>query len=123
MSTISPGEGREPQSPSAVVPIAPLTTPEGAKQPAGGQPTPVPTQGLEPPPAEPLMEKRKPMFTLDSAPPTVTARLYLPGVLPNHEPFVFVMRLIFSETMQKKRDAFLQLAPKAQTEQEDNEIL
>jgi hypothetical protein len=62
-------------------------------------------------------------FTLESAPPTVTARVHLPGVLPDFEPFVFVMRLTFSEHMQKKRDAFLALAPAKQVETEEEEIL
>lgn len=63
-------------------------------------------------------------FTLSAAPATVPPiRVHMPGLLPEHEPFVFILRITFSEHMQKKRDAFLMLAPVKQVEVEDEEIL
>lgn len=64
------------------------------------------------------------LFTLNAAPATVPPiRIHLPALLPGHEPFVFTLRLTFSEHMQKKRDSFLMLAPVKQVEVEDDEIL
>lgn len=102
------------------------TTPgDGPKLPAP-LPTSPPTSSAgqgEGQKKEQKKEEALKLFTLDSAPPTVPARVHVPGLLPGHEPFIFEFRLTFSADMQKKRDAFLMLAPTKQVEVEDEQIL
>jgi hypothetical protein len=109
-------------TPGGVQPTAQEIT--GAGRPPAPTPLPVPT----PPPAQTEESKAQAkeveslLFNPNAAPTTVPVKVHLPGLLPNCAPFEFIFRIKFSSEMQKKRDAYLNLAPKKQEEAEEGEI-
>jgi hypothetical protein len=92
-------------------------------------PPPVPLPTLPPPPPAPTQQGQgedpaKLLLFDPNRPPktSVQVNVHLPELLPGHESFGFVFRLKFSADMQKKRDAFLNMAPKKQNESEESEV-
>lgn len=79
-----------------------------------------PSEETSPPTPAPKPKKR---FTLDTVIPTVTARVHLPFLYEDFEPWTFVFRVALTRDMQAKKDAYLALAPSKRKEQFEQQRL